>query len=57
MATYHIKKEQQIQDKVDTIYYEGDHHWTTIFNDRKKYTSKASATSDLYDFGGTIVTE
>jgi len=57
MATYHIKKEQQIQDKVDTIYYEGNCRWTTAFKDRKKYTSKASATSDLYDFGGTIVTE
>ena len=57
MATYHIEKSQQIQDKVDTIYYEGDHHWTTIFGDRKKYTRKADATADLYDFGGTVVTE
>ena len=57
MATYHIEKSQQIQDKTDMIYYEGDHHWTTIFGDRKKYTRKADATADLYSFGGTVVSE
>jgi len=57
MARYHIEKPQQIQDKVDTIYYEGNYKWTTVFESRKKYTSKASATADLYDFGGTVVTE
>lgn len=54
---YRIEKSQQIQDKVNTIYYEGGHHWTTIFEDRKKYTRKADATADLYDFGGDIVSE
>jgi len=38
MARYHIEKEQQIQDRVDKIYYEGEYRWTTVFNDRKKYT-------------------
>lgn len=57
MAKYHIEKEQDIQGQVDKIYYEGEHRWTTVFEDRKTYTSKSSATADLYDFGGTIVTE
>jgi len=57
MAIYHIEKEQQIQDRVDKIYYEGEYRWTTVFEDRKKYTRKADATADLYDFGGTVVTE
>lgn len=57
MAIYHIEKEQQIQDRVDKIYYEGEYRWTTVFNDRKKYTRKADATADLYDFGGAVVTE
>ncbi len=57
MARYHIEKEQNIQGQVDKIFYEGEYRWTTIFNDRKKYTRKADATADLYDFGGIIVTE
>jgi hypothetical protein len=57
MARYRIEKEQQIQDRVDKIYYEGEQRWTTVFENRKKYTRKADATADLYGFGGTVVTE
>ena len=54
---YHIEKSQQIQDKTDTIFYEGDHRWTTVFDDRKTYQYKKDATADLYDFGGIVVGE
>lgn len=54
---YHIEKQQQIQGKVDTIYYEGSFRWTTVFSDRKIYQSEEDATKDLYDFGGTVVSE
>ena len=57
MARYHIEKEQNIQDKTEMIYYEGDYHWTTEYPDRKTYTRKADATADLYGFGGTIVND
>ena len=57
MAKYHIGKEQNIQDKTEMIYYEGEHHWTTEYPDRKTYTKKAAATADLYGFGGTVITE
>jgi hypothetical protein len=57
MARYHIEKEQNIQDKTEMIYYEGSHRWTTEYSDRKTYTTKADATADLYDFGGTVITE
>jgi hypothetical protein len=55
--TYHIEKSQQIQDKTDTIFYEGDHRWSTVFEERKIYQYKKDATSDLYGFGGTVVSE
>jgi hypothetical protein len=54
---YRIEKTQQIQDKVETIYYEGEHRWTTVFDDRKVYQYKKDATAELYGFGGTIITE
>ena len=57
MAKYHIEKEQNIQDKTEKIFYEGDYHWTTEYPDRKTYTRKADATADLYGFGGTIVND
>jgi len=56
-GTISHQKNQQIQDKVDTIFYEGDFRWTNVFGERKKYTSKSSATADLYGFGGTVITE
>jgi len=55
--TYHIAKDQNIQGTVKTIYYEGDYKWSTNFSDRKKYTNKSVATSEIYGFGGTVVTE
>ena len=57
MTKYHIEKEQNIQDKTEMIFYEGDYHWTTEYPDRKTYTTKADATADLYGFGGTIVND
>ena len=57
MAKYHIEKEQNIQDKIEMIFYEGSYHWTTEYPNRKTYTTKADATADLYDFGGTVITE
>ena len=55
--TYHIAKDQNIQGTVKTIYYEGDYKWSTNFDTRKKYTNKTAATSEIYSFGGTVVTE
>jgi hypothetical protein len=55
--TYHIAKDQNIQGTVKTIYYEGDYKWSTNFGSRKKYTNKSVATSEIYSFGGTVVTE
>lgn len=54
---YHIKKEQSIQGTPNIIYYEGNYKWTTTFSDRKKYMTKAAATSEIYNFGGTIIAE
>jgi hypothetical protein len=57
MAYYHIAKEQNIQGAPKTIYFQGDYKWSTEYNDRKKYTNKTTATSELYSFGGTVITE
>jgi|688.fasta_scaffold717751_2 hypothetical protein len=56
MAKYHIEKSQQIQGQENTIYYQDTNRWTTVFQERKKYTRKADATKEL-SFGGIIVTE
>ena len=53
---YHIEKDQQIQDSIQKIYYQDVNRWTTIFEDRKKYTRKEDATKDL-SFGGIVVSE
>ncbi len=57
MATYHIAKSQNIQGVTKTIYYQGDKQWTTELSDRKTWTNKSTATSELYSFGGTVITE
>ena len=57
MAYYHIAKEQNIQGASKTIYFQGDYKWSTEYNDRKRYTNKTTATSELYSFGGTVITE
>ena len=54
---YRIEKSEKIQDQVETIYYQGDHRWSTVFEERKIYQYKKDATADLYGFGGTIVSE
>jgi len=54
---YRIEKSQRIQDKVETIYYQGNTSWTTTFEKRKIYAYKKDATADLYHFGGVIVSE
>ena len=54
---YHIKKEKNIQGKVETIYYQGDYRWSTSSDDRKIYQYKRDATGALYGYGGDIVSE
>ena len=53
---YFIKKVQSIQKQSKTIYYQGNYNWSTNFDDRKIYQYKKDATADLYDFGGSVVT-
>ena len=57
MATYHIAKSQNIQGTSKTIYYQGDKKWTTEMSDRKTGTNSTTATSELYSFGGAVITE
>lgn len=52
---YFIKKVQSIQGKQQIIYYQGDYHWTTNFDDRKLYSDENDATAELYEFGGFVV--
>jgi len=54
---YYISKTQKIQDTINTIYYQGSHSWTTVYEDRKVYRLKRDATADLYEFGGKVVSE
>ena len=54
---YHIEKEQNIQDKTEKIFYEGSHRWTTEYPDRKVYNTQEEASSDLYNFGGEVVSD
>jgi hypothetical protein len=55
--SHHIKKEKNIQGRVETIYYQGELRWTTVFEDRKVYESEGDATAALYHFGGDVVSE
>ena len=55
--TYHIEKEQNVLGTTRTIYFTGDNRWTTEFANRKKYTNKSVATSEIYGFGGSVITE
>jgi len=55
--TYHIAKEQNILGSPRTVYFKGGTTWTTQYEDRKKYTNKSVATSEIYSFGGDVVTE
>jgi hypothetical protein len=57
MANYHIAKQQNILGTERTVYYKEGTSWTTEFADRKGYTNKATATGEIYSFGGTVVTE
>ena len=52
---YFIKKVQSIQGNQQIIYYQGDKRWSTNFNDRKLYSLKKDATTELYEFGGSVV--
>lgn len=54
---YHIKRDKDIQGKVETIYYQGDCRWSTSLEDRFVYTSEDDATAALYQFGGEVVSE
>jgi hypothetical protein len=57
MSQYHIAKTQSIQGTDKTIYFQGDYKWSTNYDDRKVYTDESVATSEIYDFGGTVVSE
>ena len=57
MSQYHIAKTQSIQGTDKIIYFQGDYKWSTNYDDRKVYTDESVATSEIYDFGGTVVTE
>ena len=52
---YFIKKVQSIQGNQQIIYYQGEQRWTTIFDDRKLYNERDNATTELYEFGGSVV--
>ena len=52
---YFIKKVQSIQGTRQIIYYQGDKRWSTNFDDRKLYSLKVEATTELYEFGGSVV--
>ena len=54
---YYIKRDKDIQGKVETIYYQGDMRWTTISEDRKVYETEDDATAALYQFGGEVISE
>ena len=54
---HHIKKSKNLQGTVKSIYYQGEHKWTTKFEDRKVYVTEADATEALYEYGGTIIAE
>ena len=57
MANYHIAKQQTILGTERTVYYVNGTNWTTEFADRKRYTNRTTATSEIYSFGGTVITE
>ena len=57
MANYHIAKQQNILGTERTVYYVEGTNWTTEYADRKRYTNKTTANSEIYSFGGTVVTE
>ena len=54
---FHIQKTQKIQGVDKTIYFQGNYNWSTNYDDRKIYESEEQATSEIYDFGGTVVSE
>lgn len=57
MANYHVAKQQNILGAERTVYYTGGTAWTTEYADRKRYTNKTTAASEIYSFGGAVVTE
>ena len=54
---YRIQKTENIQGQLKEIYYEGNHTWTTEYQNRKVYETQEEATTDLYEFGGEVVTD
>ena len=54
---YRIQKKENIQGQTKEIYYEGNHTWTTEYQNRKVYNTQEEATTDLYEFGGEVVTD
>ena len=54
---YHIAKDQNVLGTTRTVYFKGGTSWTTECVDRKKYTDENVAASEIYSFGGSIITE
>ena len=54
---YHIKRDKDIQGKVETIYYQGDYRWSTSIEERMIYETEDAATAALYRFGGEVISE
>ena len=44
---WHIKK-TSMMESVGTVYYAGNNHWTTTYEDRVTYTSQAKAKAENY---------
>jgi hypothetical protein len=54
---YRIQKSENIQGQLKEILYEGNHTWTTEYQNRKVYETQEEATTELYEFGGEVVTD
>lgn len=44
---YFIKTTNIVNDKWGDMYYKGDNSWTDTFEDRKVYSNKSDADSDI----------
>ena len=43
---WHIKKTSILG--LDTVYYKGKNYWTSVYDDRLKYSSQAKAKAEQY---------
>lgn len=58
---YHIERTGSVLDPNKTLYYKGDNAWTDDRDNRKIYSTKTKANTDLKakenTRGGTVVSE